>query len=103
MYIEITLLPAPGINFKTIGGIIDVFVFVGQNPNEVVQLYTSLIGNPLLPSYWALGFQITRYGYVNTSHVSNVIERNHKANIPMVSCIFFCLLVLQFVIKLCFI
>lgn len=49
------MLPTPAIAIKTLGGIIDLFVFVGDNPEQVTQLYTSVIGKPVMPPYWGLG------------------------------------------------
>lgn len=37
-----------------------------------------------MPSYWALGFQLCRYGYKNTSEVQEVYENMRAANIPYV-------------------
>ena len=53
-----TFLPEPGVALKTTGGIIDLFVFVGDNPEHVVQLYTSVIGRPTMPPFYGLGFQL---------------------------------------------
>ncbi|XP_035232993.1 sucrase-isomaltase, intestinal-like [Stegodyphus dumicola] len=78
---EVTLLPAPAISFRTIGGVLDFFVFVGENPEHVVQLYTSLVGRPILPPYWGLGFQLSRYGYNKLENVRAVVERTRDAGI----------------------
>ncbi|KHN87200.1 Maltase-glucoamylase, intestinal [Toxocara canis] len=56
---EITLGPAPQLIYRTIGGILDIYFFPGPTPADVVQQYLALIGTPLLPPYWALGFQQT--------------------------------------------
>ncbi|CAG2177078.1 unnamed protein product, partial [Oppiella nova] len=80
---DYTLLPEPGLSFRTIGGVIDMFVFLGDNPEHVVELYTSLIGRPILPPFWGLGFQLTRWGYKGTDDVRSVIDRNLKANVPL--------------------
>ncbi len=52
------MLPTPAIAIKTLGGIIDLFVFVGDNPEQVTQLYTSVIGKPVMPPFWGLGWLI---------------------------------------------
>ncbi|CAL1275540.1 unnamed protein product, partial [Larinioides sclopetarius] len=78
---EVVLLPAPGITFRTTGGIIDMFFFVGTDPESVVNLYTSLIGRPMLPPYWALGFQLCRWGYNSTENLKAVVERTRKAGL----------------------
>ncbi|GBM96247.1 Maltase-glucoamylase, intestinal, partial [Araneus ventricosus] len=79
---EVTLLPAPGITFRTTGGIIDMFFFVGKQPESVVNLYTSLVGKPMLPPYWSLGFQLSRYGYNSLDNVKSAVEETRKAGIP---------------------
>jgi len=78
-------MPSPALSLKTAGGILDFFVFIGDNPEHVIQLYTSLIGRPVMPPFWGLGFQLTRYGYESADHVKKVIDRNVKEKIPMVS------------------
>lgn len=82
---DYTLLPHPALSWKTTGGILDFFVFVGDNPDHVVQLYTSIIGRPLFPPFWGLGFQLTRWGYKNLEHVQSVIKRNVDNKVPLVS------------------
>jgi alpha-glucosidase (family GH31 glycosyl hydrolase) len=83
-FIEYTLLPYPALSLKTIGGILDFFVFIGENPEEVIHLYTSLIGRPVMPPFWGLGFQLCRWGFKGTENVREVIERNVKAKMPLV-------------------
>ena len=80
-----TTLPAPGLTYRTIGGGLDFFVFLGPKPESVIDQYTQLIGRPMIPPYWALGFQISRYGYNSTEDIKEVVDRTKKAGIPQVS------------------
>lgn len=80
---EYTLTPDPTITYKTSGGILDFFIFVGENPEETVQLYHSLIGRTMMPPFYGLGFQISRWGYKNLSQVAEVLDRNLRAEIPL--------------------
>ncbi|ELW64814.1 Sucrase-isomaltase, intestinal [Tupaia chinensis] len=41
-----------------------------------------VIGHPVMPPYWALGFQLCRYGYRNTSEVEQVYNEMVAAQIP---------------------
>ncbi|XP_055458101.1 maltase-glucoamylase isoform X1 [Psammomys obesus] len=79
---EVTLQPTPAITYRTIGGILDFYVFLGNTPEEVVQEYLELIGRPALPSYWALGFQLSRYDYGNLDNMKAVVERNRAVQLP---------------------
>ncbi|XP_074171362.1 putative maltase-glucoamylase 2 [Rhinolophus sinicus] len=79
---EVTLQPAPAITYRTTGGILDFYVFLGNTPEQVVQEYLELIGRPFLPSYWNLGFQLSRRGYGNLEGLGEVVNRTLKAGIP---------------------
>ena len=75
--------PTPSLTMRTIGGVLDFFVFLGPKPEQVVQQYTWLIGRSILPPYWSLGFQLARgdYGYI--THMKHVVQRNLDAGIPL--------------------
>uniref|UniRef100_A0A673T1Y8 Maltase n=1 Tax=Suricata suricatta TaxID=37032 RepID=A0A673T1Y8_SURSU len=79
---EVTLQPAPAITYRTIGGILDFYVFLGNTPEQVVQEYLELIGRPFLPPYWSLGFQLSRRNYGGIDGLKRVVKRNHEAEIP---------------------
>ncbi|XP_035866867.1 putative maltase-glucoamylase-like protein FLJ16351 [Phyllostomus discolor] len=79
---EVTLQPAPAVTYRTIGGILDFYVFLGDTPEQVVQEYLELVGRPFLPSYWNLGFQLSRRGYGNIQGLEEVVNRTWKAGIP---------------------
>jgi len=80
--IDVTTLPAPGLTYRTIGGALDFFVFLGPQPEDVVKQYTKLIGRPAIPPYYGLGFQICKYGYKNTQEIEEVVQRTRDAEIP---------------------
>jgi lysosomal alpha-glucosidase len=65
---DVTLGPAAGggtqaLTFRVTGGEIDLFVFVGGGPSEVLADYHALVGLPALPPLWGLGFHVCRWGY----------------------------------------
>uniref|UniRef100_A0A0N5AK16 Maltase n=1 Tax=Syphacia muris TaxID=451379 RepID=A0A0N5AK16_9BILA len=80
---EVTTGPGPHLIYRTIGGILNIFFFPGPTPEEVIKQYQSLIGTPFLPPYWALGFQLSRYGYSGLNDVKNVVESNRNKQIPL--------------------
>ncbi|KAK8792779.1 hypothetical protein WA158_004943 [Blastocystis sp. Blastoise] len=79
---DIILQPTPALTFRTIGGIIDIYIFMGPTPEEVVEQYTSLVGKPFLPPVWGLGFQLCRWGYNSLEAVKTVHDRMRKYEIP---------------------
>lgn len=79
---EVTLQPAPAITYRTIGGILDFYVFLGNTPEQVVQQYLELVGRPFLPPYWSLGFQLSRREYGGINKLKEVVSRNRLAEIP---------------------
>ena len=43
--LDVTLFPAPGLTYRTIGGILDIYIFLGPTPENVVQQYTEVMKN----------------------------------------------------------
>ncbi|XP_037534428.1 maltase-glucoamylase, intestinal [Nematolebias whitei] len=79
---EVTLQPAPAVTYRTIGGILDFYIFFGDTPEQVVQEFLELIGRPVIPAYWSLGFQLSRWDYGNMSEVKTTVERNRAVGLP---------------------
>uniref|UniRef100_A0A7N6ALI3 alpha-glucosidase n=1 Tax=Anabas testudineus TaxID=64144 RepID=A0A7N6ALI3_ANATE len=79
---EVTLQPAPAVTYRTIGGILDFYVFFGDTPEQVVQEFLELIGRPVIPAYWSLGFQLSRWDYGSLNEVKATVERNRAVGIP---------------------
>ena len=79
---EISLTPAPAIIYRTIGGLLDLYIFLGPGPEAVVQQYTEAVGRYPLPPYWSLGFHLCRYGYLNLDNMKAAVERTREFNIP---------------------
>lgn len=51
----------------------------------IFAFHLQLVGLPMLPSYWSLGFQLSRYNYGSLDEVKRVVERNRATGIPYVS------------------
>ncbi|XP_036206938.1 sucrase-isomaltase, intestinal [Myotis myotis] len=79
---DVTFQPTPALTYRTIGGILDFYMFLGPTPEVATKQFHEVIGRPVMPPYWALGFHLCRYGYKNTSEVQEVYENMTAAQIP---------------------
>ncbi|XP_033896341.3 lysosomal alpha-glucosidase [Acipenser ruthenus] len=80
---DVVVQPAPALTWRTIGGIFDFYVFLGPDPKSVIRQYLDVIGYPLMPPYWGLGFHLCRWGYSSTNVTRSVVESMRKANFPL--------------------
>ncbi len=78
-----TLQPTPALTFRTTGGILDLFFFLGPHPTDVVEQYTALVGRPFLPPFWSLGYHQCKFGYKNLAETNAVLRRTQRAGIPI--------------------
>ena len=79
---EVVLQPSPLITYRTIGGVLDFFIFTGPSPAQVVSSYYALIGNPTLPPFWSMGFHLSRWGYGNLLKLIQIWKRTRNTGIP---------------------
>ncbi|XP_023025858.2 lysosomal alpha-glucosidase [Leptinotarsa decemlineata] len=80
---DVILQPTPAITFRTIGGVLDFYFFMGPSPADVVSQYTDLIGHPFMPPYWGLGFHLCRFGYKTLNDTKAIMQSNIDAGIPL--------------------
>ncbi|XP_061741241.1 lysosomal alpha-glucosidase isoform X2 [Nerophis ophidion] len=81
--IEVILQPLPALTWVSTGGILDLYIFMGPDPQTVLRQYLQVIGYPMMPPYWSLGFHLCRWGYTSTNVTRRVVQRMHDANLPM--------------------
>jgi alpha-glucosidase (family GH31 glycosyl hydrolase) len=84
-FLDVILQPYPAVTWRTIGGILDFYVIVGDRPADVVKDYTNIVGRTFMPPYWSLGFHICKFGYKSVNDTMMVVNRVRKAGIPHVS------------------
>ncbi|NWX89039.1 LYAG glucosidase, partial [Nothoprocta pentlandii] len=79
---EVALQPAPALTWRTIGGILDFYIFLGPDPNMVIQQYQQVIGFPAMPPLWALGFHLCRWGYGSSNETWQTVKAMRNYQIP---------------------
>ncbi|CAG9821832.1 unnamed protein product [Phaedon cochleariae] len=79
----ITELRSEKASYWPIGGVLDLYFFLGPSPADVVNQYTDLVGKPFMPPYWGLGFHLCRFGYKTLNRTKEVMQRNIDAGIPL--------------------
>jgi len=79
---ETILQPTPAIIWRTIGGILDFYIFLGPTAADVVRQNIELLGRPYIPPYWGLGFHLCRFGYNSIKTTRETWKRTIDAKIP---------------------
>eukprot|EP01083_Nonionella_stella_P228678 810222_1 len=79
---EFAFTPDPSLQFRTIGGILDFYVFLGPKPLDVVRQYHELIGFTFFPPYWSFGFHLCRWGYLTLNKTKQIVANMRNAKIP---------------------
>ena len=80
---EMYLTPVPAITMRLMGGIIDLFFFLGPTPLAVTEQLTDVIGKPFMPPLWSLGFHLCRYNYSSLEKTKTVFNRNWNGGMYM--------------------
>uniref|UniRef100_A0A0K2TAW4 Sucraseisomaltase, intestinallike [Zonotrichia albicollis] n=1 Tax=Lepeophtheirus salmonis TaxID=72036 RepID=A0A0K2TAW4_LEPSM len=80
---EWTMAPQNKFIYKTIGGIIDMFLFMGPSPEESLQQFSGAFGRYYIPPYWSLGHHLCRFGYTNTESIKAAYDRTIAFKIPL--------------------
>jgi lysosomal alpha-glucosidase len=73
----------PAITVRTIGGIMDFFLFLGPTPLDVMRQKADLLGPAPLPPLWSLGFHLCRYGYESSKDMIDTYQANVDAGVPL--------------------
>lgn len=71
------------LSFITIGGDIDLYVFIKNTAREVIESYHSMIRPPYLPPFWALGWQEVFANGMNQDAMLDALKSYNDAKLPL--------------------
>ncbi|EKM60245.1 glycoside hydrolase family 31 protein [Phanerochaete carnosa HHB-10118-sp] len=71
------------IEYRLVGGILDMYFFSGPTSQKVVEQYTDVIGKPTWQPAWGLGFHLCRWGFKNISETMDAVKGMKDANVPL--------------------
>ncbi|XP_077528166.1 lysosomal alpha-glucosidase-like [Haemaphysalis longicornis] len=71
---EVVGHPTPALTFRSLGSQVDVFVFGGPSPADVVRQYLDIVGRPAMPPFWALGLHALVRRVATNSPEADVYE-----------------------------
>jgi len=76
---------AGAVNITTIaaGGLGDVWIMTGKDPNEVTMKYHEIVGKPVLTPIWALGWNQCKWGYKNVTELRAVKAGYAENDLPL--------------------
>ena len=73
-YIEFSKSGKSVVTYRTIGGILDIYMFAADTADNIIMKYNELVGKPSLPPFWALGFHQCSWAYTKTEDLKNVVS-----------------------------
>jgi alpha-glucosidase (family GH31 glycosyl hydrolase) len=79
---DVTIRPF-GMQYRTIGGVIDLFFFMGTTPESVTRQYQEVVGKPVMIPYWSLGFHQCRWGYKDIDETKSIVDKYRENRIPL--------------------
>lgn len=79
--VEVGVLPIPALVFRSVDGIFDFRILAGPTPKDVTEQYTSLVGLPEMPPFWALGYHLCRTT-LNETEYESVVDRMESDKVP---------------------
>eukprot|EP00033_Pygsuia_biforma_P001531 GCRY01001726.1.p1 GENE.GCRY01001726.1~~GCRY01001726.1.p1 ORF type:complete len:887 (+),score=268.23 GCRY01001726.1:142-2802(+) len=63
-------------------GVVDLYIFVGPKPKDILNMYTKLTGRPQLPPLFAIAYHQCRWNYRDEEDVREVDSNFDRFNIP---------------------
>ncbi|KAJ1490940.1 family 31 glycoside hydrolase [Baffinella frigidus] len=67
--------------FRAVGGMLDLSFLLGPSLADVISQYTEVVGRPMVPPYWALGYHLCRWGYGSAAATAKVADTMRLAGV----------------------
>lgn len=61
---------------------LDLYIFEGETPMDIIKKFRSAIGKSYAPPKWAFGFQQSRWSYPDKANIENIADQFIKNDIP---------------------
>ncbi|KAK7054983.1 hypothetical protein VNI00_003446 [Paramarasmius palmivorus] len=71
------------VQYRMIGGTLDLYFFSGPSPSAVVEQYGEMIGLPTWQPLWGFGFHLCRWGYHNVNETREQVQNMRAAGVPL--------------------
>ncbi|KZT60573.1 glycoside hydrolase family 31 protein [Calocera cornea HHB12733] len=71
------------LEWRLLRGPLELYVFAGPGPGEVLAQYAQVVGRPAMIPLWALGFHLCRWGWETVNETREQVTRMREANIPL--------------------
>lgn len=66
----------------TEAGVLDLFIFFGPTPKDVLRQYTKLTGPAAMPQMFAIGYHQCRWNYINEKDILDVDKNFDEFEMP---------------------
>jgi alpha-glucosidase (family GH31 glycosyl hydrolase) len=70
-------------SYITTGGQIEIYLMFKGGPKDIIKQYQNIIGKPVLPPFWSLGWHAAAYAYTTQAMVQENIDGYATAGIPL--------------------
>ena len=71
------------LSYISVGGQVEIYFFFKGTAKQIISQYQNLVGKPVLPPFWSLGWHAASYGYQTLTDVQTNIDGYSKAGIPL--------------------
>jgi alpha-glucosidase len=82
-WFDVGAAQADALTIEVAGGDIDLYLFAGPTPRDVLEQYTRVVGRATLPPLWTLGFHQCRWSYTPSSRVREVAEEFRRRDLAI--------------------